>query len=63
MSISLSGDSLEQLETLASEQSISQIEALRRAIATEGYLKKDMKAGNKILLLTSDKEVREVVFR
>jgi hypothetical protein len=63
MSISLSGDALEQLEMLASEQGISQVEALRRAIATEGYLKKTMKEGNKVLLLTSDKEVREVFFR
>ena len=63
MSVSLSSDAAELLEWLAVTQGITQTEALRKAIATEAYLYKEIKKGSKTLLLTSDKEVREVIFR
>jgi hypothetical protein len=61
--IALSGDALEHLQELATSQGITMEEALRKAIATESYLYKEMQAGSKVLLLTADKEVREVLFR
>jgi hypothetical protein len=61
--IALSGDALEHLQQLATSQGITLGEALRKAIATESYLYKEMQAGSKVLLLTADKEVREVLFR
>ena len=63
MSVTLSADAAELLEWLATAQGITQIEALRKAIATEAYLHKEIKQGSKVLLLNSDKEVREVIFR
>lgn len=63
MSVSLSGDAAQLLEFLANSQGITQNEALRKAIATEAYLYKEIAQGAKVLLLTPDKEVREVVFR
>lgn len=63
MSVTLSADAAELLEWLATTQGITQIEALRKAIATEAYLHKEIKQGSKVLLLNSDKEVREVIFR
>jgi hypothetical protein len=63
MSVSLSGDAARLLEFLAESQGISQNEALRKAIATEAYLRQEMMQGAKVLLQKSDKEIREVVFR
>jgi hypothetical protein len=59
MSISLSGDTAELLES----QGISQNEAIRRAIATDVYFTKERQEGSKVLLQKPDKEIREVVFR
>ena len=61
--VELSEDAAEILECLAATQKITQSEALRKAIATEAYLSKEIGQGSKLLLLTSDKEVREVLFR
>ena len=63
MSVTLSSDAAQLLEWLAATQGITQTEALRKAIATEAYLYKEIKQGSKVLILTSDKEVREVIFR
>jgi hypothetical protein len=63
MSISLSGDTAKMLEFLATTQGISQNEALRKAIATEEYLRQEIMQGSKVLLQKSNSEIREVVFR
>ncbi len=63
MSVSLGGEASQQLEWLAKAQGITQIEALRKAIATEAYLHKEIKQGSKVLLQGLDNELREVVFR
>jgi hypothetical protein len=63
MSVSLSGDAARLLEHLAEAQGITQTEALRKAIATEAYLRQEMDQGAKVLLQKPDKEIREVVFR
>lgn len=63
MKVELSEDAAEILKYLAATQKITLSEALRKAIATEAYLSKEIEQGSKLLLLTSDKEVREVLFR
>jgi hypothetical protein len=63
ISVSLSADAAQMLEYLAKTQGITQNEALRKAIATEAYFHKEIRAGSKVLLQKSDKEIREVVFR
>ncbi len=63
MSVTLSDEPAASLEWLATTQGISQVEALRKAIATEAFLLKEQKAGSKILLSNPKKEVREVLFR
>lgn len=63
MSVSLSGDAARLLETLAQAQSITQNEALRKAIATEAYIHQELMQGAKVLLQKPDGEIREVVFR
>jgi hypothetical protein len=63
MSISLSADAVQMLEYIAKSQGLTQNEALRKAIATEAYLLREMAQGSKVLLQKADKEVREVVFR
>lgn len=63
MSVSLSGDAARLLEYLAESQGLTQNEALRKAIATEAYLRQEIDQGAKVLLQKPDKEIREVVFR
>lgn len=63
MSVSLSGDAARLLEYLAEVQGITQNEALRKAIATEAYIRQEMEQGAKVLLQKSNKDIREVVFR
>lgn len=63
MSITLSSDAAKWLELLAESQGITQTEALRKAIATEAYIQKEIAEGSKILIQKADKEIREVVFR
>jgi len=63
MSVSLSGDAARLLAYLAETQGITQNEALRKAIATEAYLRQEMEQGAKVLLQKSNKDIREVVFR
>lgn len=63
MSISLSSDIAQMLEWLAETQNLTQNEALRKAIATEAYIQKEIREGSKILLQKADNEIREVIFR
>lgn len=63
LSVSLSDDAADLLEFLAQSQSITQNEALRRAIATEAYLLKERIDGTKVLFQKPDREIREVLFR
>ncbi len=63
MSITLTGDSTEYLEFLSNSQGITQNEALKKAIATEVYIRKHTMLGVKVLLENPDGEIREVVFR
>ena len=62
MTIQLPQDTSEFLEWLANEQNISQVEAIRKAIATEYYLQKEIKQGAKVLVQTQE-TVKEIVFR
>ena len=63
MSITLPTEVAEMLEFLATSQGISQNEALRKAIATEAYFHKEIKQGSTVLIMNSDKSMKEVVFR
>jgi len=63
MSISLAGDAAQLLEFLSKSQGITQNEALRKAIATEAYIREEVMQGTKVLLQKPDGEIREVVFR
>ncbi len=63
MSVTLPTDVAEMLEFLATNQGISQNEAIRKAIATEAYFQKEIKQGSTVLIMNSDKSVKEVVFR
>ncbi|MGD1703308.1 CopG family transcriptional regulator [Dapis sp. BLCC M229] len=63
MSVTLPTDVAEMLEFLARNQGISQNEAIRKAIATEAYFQKEIKQGSTVLIMNSDKSVKEVVFR
>lgn len=63
MSISLAGDAAQLLEFLSKSQGITQNEALRKAIATEAYIREEIMQGTKVLLQKPDGEIREVVFR
>jgi hypothetical protein len=63
ITVSLSGDASDLLTKLAQDQGINIEEAIRKAIATEDYLYRARKEGAKVLILTSDKKVREILFR
>jgi metal-responsive CopG/Arc/MetJ family transcriptional regulator len=63
MSITLSSDIAQMVETLSQEMGISQNEVLRKAIASEIYFYNEIKSGSKVLIQKADKEIREVVFR
>jgi hypothetical protein len=63
ISFSLSGDTAQLLELLAKSQGITQNEALRKAIATEAYIRREIEKGTNILLQKPDGKIQEVVFR
>ena len=63
MSITLTGDAVQHLEFLSQTQNITQNEALKKAIATEVYIRQSVVQGTKVLLQKPDGEIREVVFR
>ena len=63
MSITLTGEAIEHLEFLSNSQGITQNEALKKAIATDVYIRKHCILGAKILLQNVDGSIVEVVFR
>lgn len=63
VTVNLPVDELEDLKRLAADQKITVTEALRRAIATEKFLREEAKAGSKVLLRDPDKSYREIVLR
>jgi hypothetical protein len=63
ISLNVSSDIADLVEYLATNQSITANEAIRRAIVTEAYLLKERENGGVLLIQKSDKEVREIVFR
>lgn len=60
MTIQLTKELAEGLEWLAEDLGISQVEALRRAIGTELYLRKELKDGGR-LLIKKESDIKEVV--
>lgn len=63
MTVSLSPETVEKLEEIAEEKGITFTEALRLAIATEDYIRTEIKNGSKVLIQKKDNTIREVVFR
>lgn len=63
MSVSLPREAAEKLEWLAKEKGTTLSEALKHAIATEGYIQKELQDGSIVLIQRADKTLREVVFR
>lgn len=63
MSVSFSSDFVKLLEDLSHSQGISQNEVLRRAVATEAYIQREVGRGSTILIQKSNGDIREVVFR
>ena len=53
---------VKHLEWLAEVQGISQAEAIRKAIATESFMQREINQGSKVLIETEG-GVKEVVFR
>lgn len=60
MTIYLSKELADKLEQLSRDLGISQTEALRRAIATEAYLRKEIDNGGK-LLIKNGSNMKEIV--
>jgi hypothetical protein len=63
MSISLTGNAAEVLDELAKSQDITQNEALRKAIGTEAYIRKEISNGSHIVVIRADGKEVDVVFR
>lgn len=63
LSISLSADAAELLESLSEEQGVSLSEVIRRALATEAYIQREIQQGSRILIQKADEQIREVIFR
>jgi hypothetical protein len=60
-SFNLTSQDVERLKFLASEQEITHTEALRRAIATEEFLYRNVLGGSTLLLKSPDNQIRELV--
>lgn len=63
ISVTLPADILEKLEFLTKAQSITQNEAIRRAIATEAFFFEERQEGSKVILQKPSKELHTVIFR
>jgi hypothetical protein len=63
MSISLTGNAAEVLDELAKSQDITQNEALRKAIGTEAYIRREISNGSRIVVIRADGKEVDVVFR
>ena len=62
MTIFIPENLVKHLEWLAEVQGISQAEAIRKAIATESFIQREIARGSKVLIET-DRSIKEVVFR
>ena len=62
MTIQLSDELAKHVEWLAETQGISQVEAIRKAIATESYFQQEIMQGAKVLI-ERNQSLREVIFR
>lgn len=63
MSISLTGHAADVLDQLARDQSITQNEALRKAIGTESYIREEVSKGSQLIIRRTNGEQVEVIFR
>lgn len=63
MSVSLPPDTAALLEQLAQSQGVTMVEAIRRAISTEAYLKGEIREGCRVHIVAADGTTKEVVFR
>ena len=63
VSVSLPLDTIKKLDQIASRHGITMTDAIRRAIATEAYIDREIQEDSKILIQKSDNTLREVVFR
>ncbi len=63
MMVALPAKTARMVEVLSALQSITQSEAIRRAISTEAFIQNEIRQNSKILIETSDGEVKELVFR
>ncbi len=63
VSVSLPLDTIEKLDKIASRHGITMTDAIRRAIATEAYIDREIQENSKILIQKSDNSLMEVVFR
>lgn len=60
--ITISSDALDKLDWLAKHQGISRNDAIRRAIATEAYIREELDKESTILVRKQDKSIHELVF-
>lgn len=60
--IEIQDDALKAIWLLAEQQGITVDEALRRAIATEGFVKTHLANGRKFFTLAEDGNIQEVEF-
>ena len=63
MTIQFSSELNEGLERIASQQGISQAEAVRKAVALEIYLRQALERPGARLLIEDDKSIKEVIIR
>lgn len=63
LSIRLAPEFAQKLEELAKDQGISLNSALQRAIATEFFVKSEIRQGSKIVIEKPDRTFKEVVFQ
>ena len=63
VSVSLPLDTIEKLDKIASRHGITMTDAIRRAIATEAYIDREIQENSKILIQKPDNSLIEVVFR
>jgi len=63
LTVNLSEDVYNALQGLATQQSTTITDALRKAIGTEKFLKEQVANGGKVLVQDADKNIQQVIFR
>lgn len=63
LTVTFSSDTIRMLEILSDLQSVSQSEALRRAVSTESFIRSELQKKSKIYVETVDGKTKEIVFR